>query len=174
MKVNKKRILMLCLGNICRSPLAHGLLDVKIANAHLNWEVDSAGIGHWHIGKLPDKRSIAVAKKYGIDLTYQRARRFEVNDFDYYDLIYAMDHKNFDTLMKLARTEEEKIKVKMIMDEVIPGAHKSVPDPFHDGKEDFEKVFHSLDEATDRMVMKELVERQSVAQHKAEALVNEW
>jgi len=147
-----RNILMLCLGNICRSPLAQGLMEKKASAKGLDWFIDSAGIGHWHIGKHPDKRSIKVAQENDLDITGQRARRFEVNDFEAFDNIYAMDIKNYETLMLLARTEEEKEKVTLIMDELHPKERLSVPDPFHDGEENFLAVYETLDKLTDAIL----------------------
>ncbi len=152
--MENKKILMLCLGNICRSPLAEGLLQSKADAYGFNWNVESAGIGHWHIGKLPDERSIKVAKANGLDITNQRARRFEVSDFDKYDLIYAMDNKNLHYLKLLSRCEADMAKVHLIMDELYPKSGKCLPDPFHEGKENFELVYHTLDQATNVMIAK--------------------
>jgi len=138
------RILMVCLGNICRSPLAEGILQSKVS---ADVKVDSAGTAAYHIGELPDSRSIAVAKKYGIDLTNQRARKFTVNDFDTFDLIYAMDESNYQDILTLARNTEDKLKVKLILNEVDLNSNKSVPDPYYGGSNGFENVYQLLDEA---------------------------
>ena len=140
------KILMVCLGNICRSPLAEGILRTKLNN---NFIIDSAGTGNYHIGDLPDKRSIAVAKKYGIDITNQRGRQFSVTDFDSFDLIYVMDNSNFKNVVKLARNEDDIAKVKLILNEVYPNQGYDVPDPYNDSAQGFENVFKMLDEATD-------------------------
>jgi len=106
---------MVCLGNICRSPLAEGILKSKITNKNIF--IDSAGTGSYHVGELPDKRSIDIAKKNGIDITDQRCRKFEVSDFDNFDYIYVMDNSNYADVIQMARTEEDKRKVqkKMLM-----------------------------------------------------------
>ncbi|MFD2823907.1 low molecular weight protein-tyrosine-phosphatase [Lacinutrix iliipiscaria] len=147
------KILMVCLGNICRSPLAEGILRSKLSNDQ--FIIDSAGTGNYHVGDLPDKRSIAVASKYGIDITNQRGRQFSVNDFDAFDLIYVMDNSNFKNVVKLARNENDIAKVKLILNEVYPNQNYDVPDPYHDSNQGFENVFKMLDEATD--VIKEKV-----------------
>jgi len=152
--MENKKILMLCLGNICRSPLAEGLLQTKAKNNGFKWTVESAGIGHWHIGKLPDERSIKVANDNGLDITNQRSRRFEVTDFDKFDLIYAMDNKNVHYLNLLARNEADKAKIMLIMDELHPNQGMCLPDPFHEGKENFELVYETLDKATDVIIRK--------------------
>lgn len=113
------KVLMVCLGNICRSPLAEGTLRRKVEEKDLNWQIDSAGTGSWHVGELPDSRSIHVAAKYGIDLTTQRARQFKKNDLDNFDLIFAMDSSNYQNILKLADNQTQKNKVKLIMNEPI-------------------------------------------------------
>ena len=102
------KVLMVCLGNICRSPLAEGILKSKVNLNEVT--IDSAGTAAYHVGNLPDPRSIAVAKKHGIDITTQRARKFTVKDFDSFDFIYAMDQNNFDDILKLSRNKEDKKK----------------------------------------------------------------
>ena len=137
------RVLMVCLGNICRSPLAEGILQSKVDIDAVF--VDSAGTGGYHIGSKPDSRSIAVGLKYNIDITHQRCRKFSVQDFKEFDLIYVMDHSNYYNVTALARNEEEKAKVKLILDEVNTGLNE-VPDPYHDD-DGFENVFQLIDVA---------------------------
>lgn len=139
------RVLMVCLGNICRSPLAEGILKSKV-NSYTIF-VDSAGTGNYHIGGLPDKRSIAVAEKYHIDITDQRCRQFKVADFDDFDLIYVMDNSNKRDVLALARDENDKAKVKMILNEVFPNENVDVPDPYYGGEFGFENVYKLLDKA---------------------------
>lgn len=136
---------MVCLGNICRSPLAEGILQSKVDSDKVF--VDSAGTAAYHTGELPDERSIKVAKKYGIDLTNQRARKFEVEDFDNFDEIFVMDDSNYQNVIKIARTEEDESKVKMILNESQPNLDRSVPDPYYGGSQGFENVYQMLDEA---------------------------
>jgi protein-tyrosine phosphatase len=147
------RILMVCLGNICRSPLAEGILRDKLSKNGLDWVVDSAGTGGWHVGSLPDKRSVDIARKYGIDITYQRARKFRSNDFDEFDIIFAMDTSNYHDIYRMALNDSERQKVKMILEEVLPGQKKSVPDPYFDDNR-FEEVFKMLDEACEVIIRK--------------------
>lgn len=144
------KILMVCLGNICRSPLAEGILKEKVRKHKLDWQVDSAGTGGWHIGSLPDNRSIQVAKKFGIDITDQRARKIRSTDFEEFDVIFAMDTSNYNDLCRYALAEERE-KIKLIMEESKPGSKVSVPDPYWDDN-GFEQVFKMLDEACEQII----------------------
>ncbi|OAD44568.1 low molecular weight protein-tyrosine-phosphatase [Polaribacter atrinae] len=146
------KILMVCLGNICRSPLAEGILKSKV-NSNTVF-VDSAGTAAYHIGKLPDERSIEVAKKYGIDITKQRARKFVVKDFDEFDIIFAMDDSNYQNILSLARHKADEQKVRMILNETHPTKNLSVPDPYYGGNEGFENVYKMLDEACELITKK--------------------
>jgi len=145
------KILMVCLGNICRSPLAEGILKNKAISNNLDWEVDSAGTSSFHNGELPDSRSIAVAKQHGIDIIDQRSRLFVKEDLDQFDLILAMDSSNYQNILKLASSEEQKEKVKLIMNYEKPGYNQAVPDPYwnNDG---FEGVYQMLDRACDKII----------------------
>jgi protein-tyrosine phosphatase len=145
------KILMVCLGNICRSPLAEGIMAHKIKQHQLNWIVDSAGTGEWHVGKLPDSRSIEVARVHGIDITHQRAKQFKQSDFDEYDLVFVMDSSNYQNVNRLARNEADKKKVELIMNLAVPNRNVNVPDPYY-GEFGFEKVFQMLDQATDAVL----------------------
>lgn len=141
----QKKVLMVCLGNICRSPLAEGILASKVdADKVL---VDSAGTGDWHVGKQPDPRSIEVAEQFGIDISHQKARQFTVSDFDRFDKIYVMDNSNYENVIALARNEADKKKVERILNEVSPGKNLEVPDPYYGGDSGFIKVYKMLDEA---------------------------
>ncbi|NJN78799.1 MAG: low molecular weight phosphotyrosine protein phosphatase [Saprospiraceae bacterium] len=140
------KILMVCLGNICRSPLAEGILKHKVTQQGLNWEIDSAGTGAYHEGNLPDNRSIAVARKHGIDITDQRARQLKLSDFEDFDKIFVMDASNYRNVVSLAKTEQHKAKVEMIRNLVHPGMNEQVPDPYW-GNDGFEAVYQMLDEA---------------------------
>lgn len=146
------KILMVCLGNICRSPLAEGILQSKLTlntierNNSINFFVDSAGTGGFHVDELPDSRSIEIAKKNGIDITTQRCRQFQIEDFDTFDYIYAMDQSNYNNIVRLARNETDKNKVKLIL------IDKDVPDPYYGGKDGFKDVFMMLDKACDKII----------------------
>ena len=145
------KILMVCLGNICRSPLAEGIMQQKINERKLKWEVDSAGTGAWHAGELPDPRSIKVAKQNGIDITYQRGRQFIQNDFHEFDAILVMDATNYQNVIRMATTEEEKSKVEMIMNYATPNRNEQVPDPYY-GEQGFDNVFKMLEKACEAFV----------------------
>lgn len=136
---------MVCLGNICRSPLAEGILKSKLDSK--TFLVDSAGTSAYHAGELPDKRSIEVAKKHGLDITYQKARQFMTDDFEIFDEIFVMDKSNYHNVIKKAKNDQQEKKVKMILNESFPNQNKEVPDPYHGGKVGFENVYQMLDEA---------------------------
>jgi len=143
---------MVCLGNICRSPLAEGILKTKLDTDKIF--VDSAGTGNYHIGQKPDERSIKIAKEHHIDITQQRGRQFQVSDFDRFDLIYVMDNSNYEDVLSLARNEEDKKKVYLILNEVLTGENCDVPDPYMGGIEGFERVYDMLDQACDKIAEK--------------------
>jgi len=152
------KILMVCLGNICRSPMAEGLLASKLPKKE--FFVDSAGTGIWHVGKQPDERSIATAKKNGIDISNQRGKHFKPDFFDIYDYIYVMDGSNYDDVIIQATSEEQKSKVKLLLDELFPGDNVDVPDPYFGLQNGFDLVYEMLDEATD-ILAKKLIEKHS-------------
>lgn len=139
------KILMVCLGNICRSPLAEGILKSKLPND--GFFVDSAGTSNYHVGDRPDRRSIEIASANEIDITNQRGRQFQVSDFDRFDFIYAMDQSNYRNIIRLARNESDKAKVKMILNVLYPNENMDVPDPYYGGDTGFKNVFDLLDNA---------------------------
>ena len=143
---------MVCLGNICRSPLAEGILKHKTKN--LDVFVDSAGTASYHVGNLPDSRSIEIANKNGIDLTDQRARQFSEKDFDDFDKIYAMDTNNYSNIISLARNQSDRDKVDVILNELNPKSYDSVPDPYYGAGDGFQIVYDMLDNACDAIVGK--------------------
>lgn len=146
------KILMVCLGNICRSPLAEGILKSKLPNT--GFKVDSAGTGNYHIGDPPDHRSIKVAHKFDLDITDQKGRQFSVHDFDNFDLIYVMDESNYQNVTALARNSEDISKVNYILNEIYPNQNHSVPDPYTGGIQGFENTFKMLDEACTTIAQK--------------------
>jgi protein-tyrosine phosphatase len=144
--MDSTKILMVCLGNICRSPLAQGILESKIFS---NIWVDSAGTAAYHIGNHPDPRSIAVAKKHGIDISAFRARQFTSEDFKNFSHIYVMDLSNYSNVLALASNLEEKEKVQLILPN-----NSEVPDPYYGGDESFDHCFNLLNEACDQILKK--------------------
>lgn len=149
---------MVCLGNICRSPLAEGILKHHVQKNELTWNIDSAGTGAWHAGEKPDPRSIAVAQKNNIDITNQRARQFVPLDFERFDMIYVMDAENYNNVLALAPHDLAREKVKMIMNEVYPNQNRRVPDPYYGGKSGFDDVYAMLDQACLAIIEKKQLE----------------
>jgi len=139
------KILMVCLGNICRSPLAHGILRQKVKDKQLNWVVESAGTGDWHIGEAPDRRAIAVAKKYGVDISAQRARHFNPAFFQEYDYIFVMDRQNFADVCAQAENQEDLNKVRLFLNDDI------VPDPYFDDQL-FDPVFQMINQRCEEVI----------------------
>lgn len=117
---------MVCLGNICRSPLAHGILQQMADADQLGWVIDSAGTGNWHVGQAPDRRSISIAKAYGVDISSQAAQHFNAELFDQYELIYAMDKQNLKDILAQARDQHDHAKVRLFLSD------SEVPDPYYD------------------------------------------
>jgi protein-tyrosine phosphatase len=151
------KIVMVCLGNICRSPLAEGILASKLPKK--KFIVDSAGTGDWHVGHAPDKRSIAVAKKHRISIENQKGRQFSASDFDNFDYIYVMDSSNYANVIALAKSQEQKNKVKMILNELFPNENVDVPDPYFGLPNGFHTVYQMLDEVCD------VIAKQLIAKH---------
>jgi protein-tyrosine phosphatase len=149
-----KNILMVCLGNICRSPLAHGILINKAENHNFQLNVDSAGTGSWHIGSKPDIRSINTAKKHGIDISNQRARQISTIDLDNYDIVFVMDQQNHKDVINLCNNPEQRDKVRLILNEVKKNSNESVPDPYYDEIHGFENVFSLLENACQNIIIK--------------------
>ena len=147
-----QKILMVCLGNICRSPLAEGILKSKLTSN--NYLIDSAGTAPYHTGKSPDPRSIQVANTYGINISKQKARTFTIDDFDAFDCIYAMDTDNYKNIIAKSRNQNDQEKVHLILDEVDPNKNLEVPDPYYGGDQGFEKVFHLLEAACEIIAQK--------------------
>lgn len=147
-----KKVLMVCLGNICRSPMAEGILQHKINQQNLPISVDSAGTSNYHIGEAPDQRAIAEMKKYNIDIASLKARQFTTQDFDVFDEIYAMDESNYENIVALATTNEQKQKVKLMLNLTHPNQNLSVPDPYFGGQSGFTHVYKMLNDACDKII----------------------
>ncbi len=148
------RILMVCLGNICRSPLAEGILRKKAEEHALQLKIDSAGTSNFHIGENPDNRTIKNALKNGVDVSMLVARQFKTQDFEEFDIIYTMDQSNYTNVIALAEHDAHISKVRMILNELHPEKNMPVPDPYFGGEEGFQHVFELLDAACDRIVEK--------------------
>ena len=144
---------MVCLGNICRSPLAQGILEDLAKKRGLSIKVDSAGTGSWHIGSSPDQRSIEVAKNHNIDISTQKARQFNTKDFKYFDKIYVMDTMNYSNIIRLCSNKIECEKVELIIKANDPEELLSVPDPYYDN-DGFENVYKLLKSACDEIIKK--------------------
>lgn len=141
---------MVCLGNICRSPIAQGIMEKKVEDKGLKWEIDSAGTASYHSGDQADIRSIEIAKKHHIDITKQRARQLIKSDLKDFDLILAMDASNYNGILKLSENESESLKVKMILNYLHPGENRQVPDPYYNGG--FQNVYDLLNEACEAVI----------------------
>ena len=143
------KIVMVCLGNICRSPLAEGILRSKLPSPAFT--IDSAGTAHLHVGKKPDDRSVAVAKKNGLDISHQRGQQFTAVFFDEFDYVFVMDQSNYEHVVALAQTSEHKQKVQLILNELFPGENVDVPDPYYGLANGFDQVYQMLDLACDTL-----------------------
>ena len=135
---------MVCLGNICRSPLAEGIMLKLIKENNINMRVDSAGTSDYHIGEAPDKRTIANAAKHSVDLTSLSARQFKISDFEKFDKIYVMDKSNLANVLALASNETQKAKVDLLLNALHPNQNLEVPDPYFGGEQGFEEVFQMV------------------------------
>lgn len=140
---------MVCLGNICRSPLAEGILRQKIQELNLDVIVDSAGISDNHVNQHPDNRTVLNAKKHGIDISKLKARQFQVADFDTFDTIFVMDSDNYADVLVMSRNEKDKNKVELILNRVYPNSNMEIPDPYFGGEQGFENVYQLLNKACD-------------------------
>ena len=148
------KILMVCLGNICRSPLAEGILQHKAEKAGLSWSIESAGTNGYHIGEAPHHLSQKVAQLHGIDISCQRARRFTAADFDRFDKIYAMADDVIDEMRRIARNKFDPSKVDLLMNELYPGKNMNVPDPWYGTEPGYHEVYELIDKACDAIIEK--------------------
>jgi protein-tyrosine phosphatase len=145
---------MVCLGNICRSPIADGLLLRKIKEQNLDAQVDSAGTANYHIGKAPDLRMIQTAAAHGTPIEFLRARQFSNQDFENFDHILVMDQTNYENVIRLAQSADDRNKVQFLLDYLYPNKKAAVPDPYYGSLEDFEQVYQLVDSATDALILK--------------------
>jgi protein-tyrosine phosphatase len=146
------KVLMVCLGNICRSPMAEGILRKKAIDFKLDITIDSAGTGHWHVGEHPDHRAVETARKFGVDISKLVARQFSESDFQDFDRIYVMDRTNYYDVIDYAGTEEEKQKVNFLLNADQPGSNRDVPDPYYGRIDGFDTVFMMMDKACDAII----------------------
>lgn len=143
---------MVCLGNICRSPLAEGILQTKSKDAGLHWTIDSAGTAGYHVGEKPHQLSIKVAKHYGIDITNQRCRQFIKDDIEHFDFIYVMDENNYKDLQQICGNSWNENKVELLLNELYPNKNQSVPDPWYGEEKDYYIVFDLIDKACEKII----------------------
>lgn len=148
-----QKILFVCLGNICRSPVAEGIMLHLNDKYNLKWTIDSAGTANYHVGEAPDIRTVANARRNGVDLSPLRARQFRTEDFKKFDKIFVMDKSNHNNVLKLANTQEDKSKVELLLNVLHPETDMEVPDPYYGGEEDFEHVFQLLWKACEKLVV---------------------
>ena len=148
------KILMVCLGNICRSPLAEGILQQKAAAAGLDWQVDSAGTNGFHTGAAPHPLSQKVARLNGLDISWQRARRFTATDLVNYDKIYALAGDVYDEIRRISGRGADLSRVSLLMNELHPGLDEDVPDPYYGAEPGYHEVYQLIDEAADAIVEK--------------------
>lgn len=143
---------MVCLGNICRSPMAEGIMRSKIEDQQIDASVDSCGTADYHVGDSPDYRAQLTLRDHDTDISDLRGRQFSVEDFDAFDYIYTMDKANYDNIIALARNEEDRKKVEMIMNKLYPGENIPVPDPYYGGQQGFEDTYSMLNLACDHII----------------------
>jgi protein-tyrosine phosphatase len=151
------KILMVCLGNICRSPLAEGILQQKVAEAGLDWMVESAGTNHCHTGEAPHRLSQKVALQHGINISRQRARDFAKTDFEQYDKIYALAADVVDDIKRIAGKHFDAAKIDLLLNELYPGQERDVPDPWYGPEPGYHEVFALIDKACTAIVEKYMV-----------------
>jgi len=148
------KILMVCLGNICRSPLAEGILQEKAIKAGLNWSVESAGTNSYHLGEPPHPLSQKIAKLNGIDICNQRARRFVPEDFERFDKIYALAEDVLYDMKRIAKNKFDESKVDLLMNELYPGKNLDVPDPWSGPEKGYHEAFELIEKACDAIIKK--------------------
>ncbi|MBS1641911.1 MAG: low molecular weight phosphotyrosine protein phosphatase [Bacteroidetes bacterium] len=143
---------MVCLGNICRSPLAEGILRNKVEEAGLNWVVDSAGTANYHVGEPPHHLSQKIAKLHGIDISQHKGRQFVKEDFERFDFIYVMDEDNYADVKTIAKNYFTEKKIDLILNASFPNQNKNVPDPWYGTEEGYHKVYDMLNKACEVII----------------------
>ncbi len=146
------KILMVCLGNICRSPLAEGIMQHRATTAGLPWTVDSAGTGNWHTGQPPHRLSQKVSLQYGVDIGGQRARQFSAADVARFDQLFFMDQTNYEDARRMAGQHWDASKAMLLLDVLHPGEGREVPDPYYGTEQDYHDVFHLISQACDAFI----------------------
>lgn len=146
------RILMVCLGNICRSPLAEGILQHKAFEAGLNWTVESAGTNGYHTGEAPHRLSQKVALLHGIDISHQRSQPFTAIDMEHYDKIYAMAGDVIDDIKRIAGKKYNPLRVSLLMDELYPARHMDIPDPWYGGEDGYHEAYDLIERACNHII----------------------
>jgi protein-tyrosine phosphatase len=152
--LRRMKILMVCLGNICRSPLAQGILEHKIKQAGLDWTVDSAGTGDWHVGEPPHRLSQKVAKLNGVDICGQSARQFRKEDMELFDKIYVMDKSNYANVKEMSGEYWNENKVDLFLNELFPGDNRDVPDPWYGEEDGYHEVYKLIAKTCDKIIEK--------------------
>ena len=146
------KILMVCLGNICRSPLAEGILQDKALKARLNWQIDSAGTNGYHTGEPPHQLSIKIARENGIDISKQKSRRFTADDFEEYDLLYAMAADVLEEMKRIGKNKFDTKKVRLFLNEEYPGEDRDVPDPWSGPEGGYQEAFAIINKTCDCII----------------------
>ncbi|CAN5813946.1 low molecular weight protein-tyrosine-phosphatase [soil metagenome] len=160
----RMKILMVCLGNICRSPLAEGILREKAKKAGLNWEIKSAGTNSYHTGEPPHKLSQKVATEKGIDISAQRARRFLKTDCAAYDKVYAMAGDVMEDMRTIAGDAFDDAKVELLLNEAYPGQNRDVPDPWSGPESGYHEAFNLINNACDAIIDNYVIAQKKTAQ----------
>ena len=148
------KILFVCIGNICRSPIAQGVMKYKCVEQNLQWKIDSAGTHNYHVGEPPHESSQLVCKKNGVDISMQQARQFSQKDFQNFNVIYALATDVYQSLISLCKNENEKNKIVLLLDELYEQKGKSVKDPWYGTYSDYEDVFSEISLACDALIKK--------------------
>lgn len=146
------KVLFVCLGNICRSPIAEGILRAKAKEAGLQWEIDSAGTAGYHVGESPHRLSQKTAKFYGVDISSQKCRQFKAEDMDLFDRIYTMDLENFAEVKRISKEKWDPAKTDLLLNSLYPGKNKSVPDPWYGEEPGYHEVYKLIEAACDIIV----------------------